>query len=291
MSLVTKLGLDQQEGGYVKGQKSTTDEKGNRVFIVYTHTGDQKHPLYKDNDEDLRELKIFKGRTPQTVAKKVVTEICQMIKKTDPAGYKKFCRSVTVNDLKKRSKELLALKGEVNIDKKIDWSKYPGFRFELQDTMNSTADGNPRSYLYYGERLKLDQPKKYNGNRFGFEPQVIPIRGTFSLGQALLDHHIKSENAAKREKKNQNFSKHRAKRKSRSGSRKKKASNQSGGNSVFKQRFLAMTPIQISRRCGKGRLGWKVSEMNQVLNYLGLPKNGNKQEKGERIMSYYKQNC
>ena len=50
-------------------------------------------------------------------------------------------------------------------DKKIDWSKYPGFRFELRDTMNTTSDGESRTYSYYGERIKLDRPKKYNNNR------------------------------------------------------------------------------------------------------------------------------
>lgn len=280
MNLVTKLGLDQRQfGGYVKGQKSGTDEKGNRVFIVYTHTGDEKHPLYKDNNEDLNEMKLFRGKTPQTVAKKVVTEICQMIRKTDPSGYKKFCRAVTQTDLKLRRKDLLDHKNDRIVDKLINWSKYPGFRFELRDTMNSTSDGKARTYLYYGERVKLDRPKKYNDNKFNFEPQVIPIRGNYTLGQALLDHHHKSIKAVKREKKNQNFSKYR-KTRSRSTSRKK----------TIKNKVVNMTVTEISRRCQKGKLSWKVSELNDVLNGLNLIKSGTKEDKCKRILNYYKKN-
>lgn len=280
MSLVTKLGLDQHQfGGYIRGQKSSTDEKGNRVFIVYTHTGDEKYPLYKDNDEELKEMKFFKGKTPQTVAKKVVTEICQMIRKSDPAGYKKFCRAVTESDIKKREKELTGIKDDKNIDKYINWSHYPGFRFELRDTMNSTSDGVPRTYLYYGERAKLDHPKKYNGNRFSYEPQVVPIRRDYTLGQALVDHLNKSEKAAKRERKNQNFAKYRTKRSlSRSRSRK----------NTVKTRILEMSVTEISRRCHKGTKSWKISELNNILTGLGLSKTGNKEDKCKRILAYYK---
>lgn len=285
MSLVTKLGLDQhpaQFGGYVRGQKSSTDDKGNRVFIVYTQTGDEKHPLYKDNDEDLREMKIFRGKTPQTVAKKVVTEICQLIKKTDPAGYKKFCRAVTATDMIKREKALLSIKDEKNIDRAINWSYYPGFRFELRDNMNSTSDGVPRTYKYYGERVKLDKPKKYGNNRFSYEPQVIPIRRNYTLGQALVDHLNKSEKAAKREKKNQNFAKYRGRRRSSSRSRSKKKE--------MKSKLLSMSPTEISRRCHKGTKSWKVAELNQILTGLSLAKTGTKEEKCQRILEFYKKN-
>ena len=51
MSLLDKqLDLDDQVGGFVKGQKSSVDPSGYRIFMVYTIVGDLSNPLYIDDD-------------------------------------------------------------------------------------------------------------------------------------------------------------------------------------------------------------------------------------------------
>lgn len=220
MSFSKKIGfVSEQTGSGSKGQRSKTDSDGNRVFSVFTYSGNTPWPVYKEGDEDSG-LKLFRGKTPQTVAKKVVTEICQMIKKDNPTYFRKHCQPVSSKEIRVREKELEGIKDTRNVDKYINWDNYPGFRFDLQDTMNSTADGKPRVYKYYGERMKLDNPKKYNQNKFQIEPDVVPIRKNYTLGQALLDHMKKSKKAAERERKNQNLSKS-SRKKSRGPSRRR----------------------------------------------------------------------
>lgn len=223
MSLTNKIGfVSHQTGGGAKGQRSKTDSDGNRVFSVYTYSGNTPWPLYKEGGDEDSGLKLFRGKTPQTVAKKVVTEVCQMIKKDNPTYFKKNCQPVTSREIHLREKELESIKDTRNIDKYINLDYYPGFRFDLQDTMNNTADGKARIYKYYGERVKLDNPKKYNQNKFQIEPNVIPIRKNYTLGQAFLDHLKKSKKAAEREKHNQNLSRTSRKRsRSRPSSSKK----------------------------------------------------------------------
>lgn len=258
---------DQEIGGGSKGQQSKTDLDGNRIFRVFTYSGKTSYPLYKDgSDED---LKLFKGKTPQTVAKKVVTEICQMIKKDNPTYFKKHCQPVTSKELNIREKELEKGINDIrNIDKYINWDNYPGFRFDLEDTMNSTSDGKNRIYKYYGERMKLDNPKKYNENKFQIEPNVIPIRKNYTVAQAFLDHLKKSTKAAEREKKNQNLrkslsrpkkrtrsqskskqkSRSKSKQKSRSNSKQKSSSNNKQKNiSNNKQNSISNSSTKRSR--------------------------------------------
>lgn len=267
-------------GGYVKEQKLQTDPKGLRVFVVYTLVGEEKIPHYKNDDED-QGMQLFRGKSPKEVAKKVVTEICQMIKKTDPPGYKQFCRAVTGKEIKEREKELLeiedlAVKDLKKANSQVDWTKYPGFQFVIEDTMNNTSDGTPKTNIYYGERMKLDTPKKYKGNKFSFESQVIPIRKDYTLVQALIDHIYKSDKAVKRYKKTQNF----AKSRKRSTSRKKTIHN----------KIIKMTISEIKRKCGKGKNSWKIEELNDVLSDLSLSKSGSKADKCKRLIKYHKDN-
>ena len=191
----------------MKGQKSRTDNKGNRVFMVYLIKGEQKNPLYKNNNER-KELKIFKGKSPKEVGKKVVTEVCRLLKKENPKYYKQVCRPVTEKEMTDRDKILKELDADSEWDK-VDVSKYPGFQFELVDMMNVTSDGLKRSYMYYGERIKLEMPKKFKGKKFDYESQVIPMRKDYNFQQALIDHVTKSKLARKRYSKTKNFEKHR----------------------------------------------------------------------------------
>lgn len=196
---------DTHEGGYTKGQKSITIPNGNRLFNVYLIKGEERNPLYKDNNENSTELKIFRGKSPKEVAKKVVTEICRQLKSEDPKSYQKICKSVTSAEAKKRHEKLLSVDDDWN---KIDLKDYPGFRFELVDALNRTSNGEKRSYLYYGERVKLDAFKKFKASKFMFESNVIPIRKDLNFQQALLDHIIKSKQAKKRYQSTLNFVDH-----------------------------------------------------------------------------------
>lgn len=193
------------EGGYTKGQRSVTVPNGNRLFNVYLVKGTERNPLYKDSNEDTTDLKIFKGKSPKEVAKKVVTEICRQLKGEDPKSYVKICKSITSAEAKKRHDKLSSVGDDWA---KIDLKDYPGFRFELIDVLNKTTDGEKRSYLYYGERMKLDISKKFKTNKFSFESNVIPIRKDLNFQQALLDHIIKSKQAKKRYEGTLNFVKH-----------------------------------------------------------------------------------
>lgn len=280
----------QQVGGYVEGQKSSTDPEGYRVFVVYTLVGDTAEPLYKDDNAEVKEMKTFRGKSPKEVAKKVVTEICQMIKKSDPAGYKKWCRAATSADINKREKELMDLENLVikDVDKasaKINWNYYPGFQFIMEDTLNQISEpgatgSRARTYKYYGERVKLDEGKKYKGKKFNYESQVIPIRKDYTLVQALIDHIYKSDKAAKRYSKTQNFAKHRNRK--RSSSRKRSPAHQN---------LMKMNLPELKRKCNtKGSNSWKVTELDQILRDLGLTRIGNKGDKCRRIIEYYQQN-
>jgi len=269
----------EQTGGYVKEQKLKLDNKGHRVFVVYTLVGDEKLPHYKNNDEE-QGMQLFKGKSPKEVAKKVVTEICMMVKKTDPTGYKKSCRAVTPDEIEKRNKNILeienlAVRDPYKADSQIDWSQYPGFQFILEDTMNTTSEGVAKTSKYYGERIKLDNPKKYKGNKFGYESQVIPIRKDYTLVQALIDHIYKSTEATSRYKKTQNFAKYRKRSTSRKGD--------------IHDRILKMTISDIKRKCGKGKSSWKVNELNDVLSSLGLMRTGSKEEKCDRLVAYHRE--
>ena len=269
-----------QQGGYVDGQRLKKDSKGNRVFVVYTIVGDEKIPHFRNNDEDMG-MQQFRGKSPKEVAKKVVTEICQMVKKTDLDAYKKYCRAVTQQEIKKREKDLLsienlAVRDPKKADSQIDWTQYPGFQFILEDTMNTTSDGTPKTAKYYGERIKLDNPKNYKGNKFNYESQVIPMRKDYTLVQSLIDHIYKSNQATKRYKKTQNFSKYRK----RSTSRKKTTHN----------KILNMTISEIKRKCGKNKNSWKIGELNDILSSLGLSKAGSKDEKCDRLIKYHRDN-
>jgi hypothetical protein len=273
------VNLEPQTGGYIKEQKLKLDNRSNRVFVVYTLVGDEKLPHYKNNDEDLG-MQQFRGKSPKEVAKKVVTEICLMVKKTDPTGYKKSCRAVTPSEIAKRDKSLLAIeniaiKDPYQADSRIDWSQYPGFQFILEDTMNTTSEGVPKTSKYYGERIKLDNPKKYKGNKFGYESQVIPIRKDYTLVQALIDHIYKSTEATSRYKKTQNFAKYRKRSTSRKGD--------------IHDKIIKMTISDIKRKCGKGKSSWKVNELNDVLTALGLLKTGSKEEKCARLVEYHRE--
>ena len=302
MSLTSRV----LSGGYVKGQKSSTDKKGYRNFIVYTLVGDEKNPLYRDNDEVLKEMKIFRGKSPKEVAKKVVTEICQMIKKSDPTDYKKYCRAVTVSEISKREKDVMklesvAIKDPRQADQMVNWTLYPGFRFELQDAMNTTSDGNPRNYIYYGERIKLDQPKKYKGKKFSYESQVIPIRKDYTLVQALIDHHYKSQKATKRYNQTKNFEKHRRSKsksktkskkssKRRSKSKSKSSRSRKNSKSTTKNKILNLTTAEITRKCSPGHKSFKVPELNKILTNLDLSTSGTKPTKCQRLLDYYNNN-
>jgi hypothetical protein len=268
-----------QTGGYVKEQKLKLDNKGHRVFVVYTLKGDEKLPYYKNDDEQLG-LQQFKGKSPKEVAKKVVTEICLMVKKTNPNDYIKYCRAVTPDEIAKRDKiilamENLAVRDPYKADSQIDWSQYPGFQFILEDTMNTTSDGSPKTAKYYGERIKLDNPKKYKGNKFGYESQVIPIRKDYTLVQALIDHIYKSTEATSRYKKTQNFAKYRKRSTSRKGD--------------IHDKIMRMTISDIKRKCGKGKNSWKVNELNDVLSALGLLRTGSKEEKCDLLVEYHRE--
>lgn len=201
------------EGGYTKGQRSITVPNGNRLFNVYLIKGSEKNPLYKDSNEETTDLKIFRGKSPKEVAKKVVTEICRQLKSEDPKSYVKICKSITSAEAKKRHEKLLSVGDEWE---KIDLKDYPGFRFELIDVLNRTSDGEKRSYLYYGERTKLDITKKFKANKFSFESNVIPIRKDLNFQQALLDHIIKSKVAKKRYEGTLNFVDHQKRKKPKS---------------------------------------------------------------------------
>lgn len=268
-----------QTGGYVKEQRLKLDTKGHRVFVVYTLKGDEKLPYYKNNDEQLG-MQQFKGNSPKEVAKKVVTEICLMVKKSDPSGYKQFCRAVTPDEIEKRNKNILsienlAVRDPNKADSQIDWSQYPGFQFILEDSMNTTSDGSSKTSKYYGERIKLDNPKKYKGNKFNYESQVIPIRKDYTLVQALIDHIYKSTEATSRYKKTQNFAKYRKRSTSRKGD--------------IHDKVLKMTISDIKRKCGKGKNSWKVNELNDTLTALGLSRNGSKEEKCTRLVEYHRE--
>lgn len=287
MSLLDKqLDLDDQVGGFVKGQKSSVDPSGYRIFNVYTIVGDLSNPLYIEDDPN-KGMKKFKGKSPKEVAKKVVTDICQMMKKSDPIGYKKWCRYVTSSDVSKREKELMniekiAVKDSKKADGLVDWSRYPGFQFILEDTMNMTSDGSSRKYKYYGERTKLDEAKKFKGKKFLFESQVIPIRKDYTLVQALLDHIHKSDKAVKRYKNTLNFAKHRSREKSITGV---------GGSkpkSDIHHKLTQLSISEIKRKCSqKGKNSWKVNDLNQVLKGLNLSRSGTKSEKCNRILQYH----
>jgi hypothetical protein len=160
--------------------------------------GEKKNPLYVDDDQE-KEFKTFKGKTPKEVAKKVVTEVCRLLRKEN---YKQFCIPIKVSDLEKRRKLLWETKDNIE---NVDMSLYHGFQFELVDTLNKTSDGHRRVYKYYGERIKLENPKKYKGKNFHYESQVIPIRKDYDIVHALLDHEFKSQNAQTRYKKTLNF--------------------------------------------------------------------------------------
>lgn len=289
-------------GGYVRGQKSSKDPKGNRNFVVYTLVGDERIPLYKNNDEDLREMIVFRGKSPKEVAKKVVTEICQMIKKSDPKDFKNFCRAVKNSDLKKREHEIMKIENVAKVDPNraesmVNWDMYPGFQFELRDIMNTTSDGKPRNYIYYGERIELDKPKKYKGKKFMYESQVIPIRKDYTLVQALIDHHYKSEKAIKRYSKTQNFKKYRSSRKkSRKTSSKKKRSNSktkktsSRRKSKTHRTIMNYSPKEIRQKCSPGYKSFKITELNEILQSLNLSTRGAKPDKCKRILAYYEKN-
>tara|TARA_R100001163_G_C5062574_1_gene199674 strand:- start:786 stop:1634 length:849 start_codon:yes stop_codon:yes gene_type:complete len=269
-----------QLGGYSKEQKLKTDSKGLRVYVVYTLVGTEKIPHFRNNDEDLG-MQQFRGKSPKEVAKKVVTEICQMVKRTDPSGYKKYCKAVSQDEVEKRNQELLdienlAVRDPKKADSQVNWNNYPGFQFILEDTMNTTSDGTPKTTRYYGERIKLDVPKKYKGNKFNYESQVIPIRKDYELVQALIDHIYKSKKATKRYKKTQNFAKYRK----RSTSRKKTVHN----------KIMKMTISEIKRKCGKSKNSWKVEEINDILTGLALVKTGSKEDKCKRLVAYRREN-
>ena len=173
--------------------------------------------------------------------------------------------------------EDLAVKDAKKADSQVDWSKYPGFQFIIEDTMNNTSDGTAKTNKYYGERVKLDTPKKYKGNKFSFESQVIPIRKDFTLVQAIIDHIYKSQKAVKRYNKTLNFTKSRK----RSTSRKKTMHN----------KVIKMTISDIKRKCGKGKNSWKVDELNDVMSSLSMSKTGSKADKCKRLVKYHKDNA
>jgi len=303
-----ELDLDDQVGGFVKGQKSSVDSRGYRIFHVYTKVGSEQHAVYIDDKDHSKGMKKYKGKSPKEVAKKVVTDICQTIKKTDPTGYKKWCHFVTTSDIIKREKELLsiekiAVKDTEKADTLVDLAKYPGFQFVLEDTMNTTSNGTPRKYLYYGERTKLDEAKKFKGKKFIYESQVIPIRKDYTLVQALLDHIHKSDKAIKRYKNTLNFDKYRSR--SRTGTKVSKkgsssseslASNNSvvSGGSKSKSdnpihhKLTQLSTSEVKRKCSqKGKNSWKVNQLNEVLKGLNLSRLGTKTEKCNRIIQYH----
>lgn len=290
-----------QMGGFIKGQKSMVDPKGYRNFQVYTIVGDLSNPLYIDDDPN-KGMKKFKGNSPKEVAKKVVTDICQMMKKSDPTGYKKWCRHVTSVDIKKREEELLniekiAVKDVAKADSLIDWSKYPGFLFILEDTLNMVSEGVARRYKYYGERIKLDEAKKFKGKKFNYESAVFPIRKDYSLVQALLDHIHKSDKASSIYKRTKNFEKSYKDRKMRAGMP-KKAKVKKGDvisdtidTENIRDTILDLSLIEIKRKCGhKSVTCWNIGELNSILIGLELATTGTKIDKCNRILQWYNEN-
>ena len=226
-----------------------------------------KHNI--DNDDD-KEVKLFKGKHPKEVAKKVVTEVCRLLKLSDPKNMN-ICKPVTLNDIEKRDKFIHSIKEDWH---KVDIMMFPGFLFELEDIMNKTFSGQERKYLYYGERVLLDNAKNFKGSKFIYEAQVLPIRKGFTFEQAVIDHGSKSSVAKSRYQKTQNFEK---RRRSRSLDRN------------LKNKILNMSYSELMSKClNKG--GWKLDEINNVLDSFKQSKDGNKNEKCKRIISFYKSN-
>jgi len=260
-----------QSAGYPKGSKETTDADGNRMYRVnLINKEGGRDPLYID-DDDTKGVKIFRGKKlPADVAKKVVTEVCRLLKKQQPNHYKKWCRGVTEAELKHRESDLV--KHRSNPDN-LDLSLYPGFRFELVDVLNTTIRGNPRTYIYYGEQRRLSEPKKLKGSKLYNESMIIPIRKNMTLEQALVDHHYKSLKAKANSKKTGNL-----KRRSyaRAGQRRKLSPG---------ERAMRMTKGELERSC---KNIWKVKDLDVILKDLGLSATGLKADKCQRLQQYHR---
>lgn len=284
MYLISKL--YDQTGGYIKGQEGKTDDKGNRIFMVLLLKGEDKNPLYKDDNSN--EFKIFKGKSPKEVAKKVVTEVCRLLKLEDPEYYRRVCRAITEEELEERNKEIIGLGTNIQ---NIDLKKFPGFHFELIDTMNKTSDGKERSYRYYGERIKLNNAKIYKGKKFNYEAQVLPLRKDYNLNQASYDHIIKSKEAKSRYNKTNNFEKRHSRSRTKSKNRSKSNNKhnirieQSGkgtNDNKHYNKMLNMTDNQIKLYCKKLR----ISDINQILEYHNLSLSGTKITKCQRLIDF-----
>jgi hypothetical protein len=289
-----------QTGGYPKGAKETSDKDGNRLYRVnFLNIDGGRDPLYIDDDE-AKGVKIFKGKKlPADVAKKVVTEICRLLKKKQPNYYRKWCRGVTEAEQKRREQDLI--KNRAN-PQALDLSLYPGFRFELVDVLNTTIDGNPRTYIYYGEQQRLTTPKNLKGTKLFNESVIIPIRKNMTLEQALVAHHIKSTKAKINYKRTGNLTKGRASTTSRAGTSHRKSSpsptrrkasptgasssspNGVGRASSAKRKLLKMSKGEVKRSCQNI---WKVKDLDKMLKDLNLSTTGLKQDKCQRLQDYH----
>jgi len=267
--------MEVQSGGYPKGAKESRNKKGYRLYRVnFLNVDGSQDPLYIDDDED-KGVKIFRGkRLPGDVAKKVVTEICRLLKKKQPTYYKKWCKGVTEDQLKQRTEDIIKNR---QTPEKIDLSLYPGFRFELVDTLNTTIDGENRTYVYYGEQHRLTNPKRLKGSKLYNESNIIPIRKNMTLEQALVDHHFKSNQAKQNYKKTGNL-------KSSSSSA---STSKSGGSprQRIKNQLKKMSTKELHRNCQNN---WKVQDLNEMLRSLNLSQSGLKKDKCERLQLWHK---
>lgn len=202
-------------GGYQKDHVSNYDTKGYRNFTVNLlkniegDTGSfEKNPLYI-NDNQNEGLKHFRGRTPKEAAKKVVTEVCRILKKDNI----NICKPISIKDLEEREQYLL---DNLNNIANIKLTNYNGFQFELVDVLNKKSIGESRVYHYYGERVKLPEEKIFKDNKFSYESNVIPIRKHYILIQALIDHIVKSKKAQINYGKTKNFVSRHSRSKSKS---------------------------------------------------------------------------
>jgi len=272
-----------QIAGYPKGAKETTDKEGNRLYRVnFLNIDGGRDPLYID-DEESKGVKIFKGKKlPADVAKKVVTEICRLLKKKQPNYYRKWCRGVTEQEQKRREEDLMKNRGN---PQGLDLSLYPGFRFELVDILNTTIDDNPRTYIYYGEQQRLTTPKNLKGTKLYNESVIIPIRKNMTLEQALIDHHLKSAKAKANYKRTGNLIKGRSKTKL-SGRSKGGSSSRLSPKTQTKKKILKMSKGELRRNCENI---WKVKDLNKMLKELNLSTTGLKQDKCQRLQVFYQE--
>lgn len=236
--------------------------------MVYTLVGDLRRPYFEDFTKAER-MKRFTGPNPKYVAQKVVTDICRSLKNTDKEGFERWCRPVTEKQIAQREKELRDNRELITENPGRAWSQvlnktlYPGFQFVMEDLNNIDIKGNPKSFQYYGERIKRDNPKMLRGVKLQFESNVIPIRKNFNLVQSLLDHLIASDRASKKYQKIKDVF----------GNRANTAEKLKGKNVI--EMVAKMSPSEIRARCDqtarKTNQDWTVKEVEHIMREMGLP--------------------